>query len=125
MLSGGRPGYSAAMERTKSPEKGTSLIFSARRGVAGLLLAGGLLAAAPAGADPLDQLTGMENWNKTGVAHVSDEWKDWRRLRGQWREARRDIRLQRAISQRLARLLSQPRGPSFSTVKSVLQLSQQ
>jgi len=85
-----------------------------------LILVALALAATPVLADPLDQVTGMEGWGKTDGRTACDEWKEWRRLRGQWRSGCREGRVQRRIYLRLTRLLRQPVGPSFTSIRQLL-----
>jgi hypothetical protein len=85
------------------------------------LLAALLLAAGVVRADPLDKVTGTEDWHKAGPQDTEAEWKDWYKGRVAWRRGARDLRVQRVISVRLARLLLRADDPGFEQLKRIIQ----
>jgi len=73
-----------------------------------------------AAADPLDKVTGTEDWHKAAPENPEQEWKDWYRARVEWRRASRELRIQRVVSHRLAKLLERIDPPTFGEVQRIL-----
>jgi hypothetical protein len=84
------------------------------------LAAAGLLVGSGAAGDPLDKVTGTEGWEHAGPEDVEAEWKDWYRGRVELRRASREIRVQRVVSQRLAKLLEGSTEMSFEEIKRII-----
>jgi hypothetical protein len=84
------------------------------------LLVGPLLVASLVRADPLDKVTGTEEWSRAPESPEA-EWKEWLRGRRAWRRAGRELRVQRAISQRLERLATGGGGLPWGEVRRVIE----
>jgi hypothetical protein len=74
----------------------------------------------PAVADPLDKVSGTEDWNKAGPENLELEWREWFRARVEWRRASRDLRVQRVISARLAPLLERADPPAQNDLLRII-----
>jgi hypothetical protein len=80
------------------------------RAVVGAVLVSALTGwCGSAAADPLDNVSGTEGWERVVGVDYEAEWRHWRAARRQWREARRELRLQRLRNRRLARVLRRAR----------------
>jgi hypothetical protein len=55
--------------------------------------------------DPLDKVTGTEQWRRAPLQDPEAEWDEWLVARKSWREALRELQLQRKRSAQLARFL--------------------
>jgi hypothetical protein len=86
----------------------------------GLLVVAWTARPATTAADPLDKVSGMEDWNRAGPENIDAEWKDWYRARVEWRRASRELRIQRAISVRLAPLLERVDAPTPGEIRRVI-----
>ncbi|MCA9673287.1 MAG: hypothetical protein KC503_47180 [Myxococcales bacterium] len=80
----------------------------ARVVVAALLAAAVLSLSAPAvrAGDPLDKVSGTEDWNQVVGVDIEREWRTWYSGRRKWRRARAAMRLERARNRYLARILA-------------------
>jgi len=70
--------------------------------------------------DPLDKVTGTEGWSRAPESPEA-EWKEWLRGRRAWRRGGRELRVQRAISERLARLALGGGGLDWGEVRRVIE----
>jgi hypothetical protein len=85
-----------------------------------LVAAAAFCGASPGRADPLNKVTGTEDWSRAGPEDLAAEWEDWYRARAMWRRASREQRLQRGISARLAALLRGDRPPAAAEIKRII-----
>lgn len=76
------------------------------------------VADAPAGADPLDKITGLEELEHTRVVDFEAEWEGWYKARVRWRRALREFQLQRARNARLAKIRRRMRRRHNAAVKA-------
>ena len=72
-------------------------------------------------ADPLDRITGTEDW-RAGRAERAEQshWRDWLITRAEWRDARSVFQLEQIRNRRLARLLARPGPLATSEVRRVI-----
>lgn len=91
-----------------------------------LLLGVGLLLGSTSGdlrADPLDRVSGTEEWGAAGPENLDAERREWYRARVKMRRARVDFSAERARNQRLAALRGQrDHGPDLVEVRRVLRM---
>lgn len=80
-----------------------------------------LLLAGPGRADPLDKVSGTEDWSRAAPENAEAEWKDWYLGRVEWRRVGRELRAERMVNQSLARLLLRSGSPGLEEVRRVLQ----